>query len=318
MPGNPSWTELATATLVHRRPKIADTVSRNNIIMYELRRRGRMRTIGGGISITTPIMIGDENENFLWYLGREALQGFGQEVMTSAEFPWKQYACAVSMSGREMLQNSGREAIKNLLAARTEHCEKTIANQMAKSANGNGTNFSGKEFGGMDLLVSPVAGATVGNINSGQYAWWDNKRASVGTLDTATINGDMLDMSLSLKRGGDKVNLITADDTWYSTFWQSLQAQQRFMDKKLAAAEHENIMHGTTPVVSDGGIGGYHPSGMRFLNLGTIELIMHRDRNNTVLKGPNRPMLEDSHTVIMAGMGNFITTNRYLNGTLTL
>jgi len=170
----------------------------------------------------------------------------------------------------------------------------------------------------MSLLVSPVAGATVGGVNSGQYAWWDNKRAAVGALSTSTINADMLDMALSLKRGMDKTNLITADDTWYSTYWQSLQSQPRFMDKKLAAAEHDNIMFGSTPVVSDGGIGGYHPAGMRFLNLNTIELIMHKDRNNTVLKGPNRPLQEDSHTVIMAGMGNFITTNRFLNGALTI
>lgn len=318
MAGNPNWTELATATLTHRRPKIADTISKNNIVMFEMRRRGRIRTIGGGRSIETPIMIGDENENFLWYNGREPLNGFGQEVLTGAEFPWKQYACGVSMSGREMLQNSGREAIINMLTQRTLHCEKTIANNLAKSANGDGTLFSGKEMGGMSLIVAPTAGATVGGINSGQYAWWDNKRSAIGSLSTATINGDMLDMTLSLKRGGDKPNLITSDDSFYSTYWQSLQSQQRFMDQKLAAGNHENVMFGTTPVVSDGGIGGYHPVGMRFLNLGTIELVMHKDRNNTVLKGPNRPMLEDSHTVIMAGMGNFIVMNRYLNGTITL
>lgn len=315
---NPEWGEMMTATLVHRRPNRADAVSKNNVIMYELRRRGAMKTIGGGISITTPIMVGDENTNFQWYTGREALNVEGQEVMTSANFPWKQWACGVSISGLEMLQNSGREAVLNIMRSRIMHAEKTIANQMAKTANGDGTGAGGKEMGGLLLLVSPTAGATVGGINSASDTWWDNKRAATGGAPAAnTIYGDMLDMMLSLKRGSDRPTLITADDTFYSAFDQATTANQRFTNETMARAGFDNLMFHTAPVVSDGGIGGYHPVGMRFLNMTTIECIMHRNRNNTVLTGPRRPLTEDSDTQIIAGMGNFIVTNRMLNGVLT-
>lgn len=315
---NPSWGEVATATLAHRRKKIADTVSRNNILFFELRRRGRIRTIGGGRTITAPIMVGDENANFQWYLGRESLNVAGQEVLTSAEYPWKQYACGVSISGLEMLINDGAEQVINMMKARTQHAEKTITNQMHKSAHGDGTGSSGKEFGGLSLLVSETAGATVAGINSGSDTWWDNVRSALGAAPTtATIYGDMLDVMLDTMRGPDKPNLITSDNLWYSTFSQSLQAQQRFMDRKMASAGFTNLMFESVPVVADGGRGGYHPDGMRFLNTGTIELIMHRKRNNVVLGGPRRPLQEDSDTVILAGMGNFICDNRMLNATLT-
>lgn len=316
---NPNWGEVATATLAHRRKKIADAVSRNNILFYELRRRGRIRTIGGGRTITTPIMVGDENANFQWYLGREALNVAGQEILTSAEYPWKQYACGVSLSGLEMLQNDGAEQIINMMKARTQHAEKTIQNQLHKAAHGDGTGSSGKEYGGLALLVGETAGATVAGINSTTDTWWDNQRNTIGAgaLSTATIYGDMLDLFLETSRGTDKPNLITADNTWYSTYSQALQAQQRFMDRKLASAGFANLMFETVPVVADGGMGGYHPAGMRFLNLSTIELIMHRKRNNVVLGGPRRPLTEDSETVILAGMGNFVCDNRMLNGVLT-
>lgn len=315
---NPNWGEVATATLAHRRKKIADAVSKNNILYFELRRRNRIRTIGGGRTITTPIMVGDENANFQWYLGREALNVAGQEILTSAEFPWKQYACGVSLSGLEMLQNDGAEQIINMMKARTQHAEKTIQNQMHKSAHGDGTGSSGKEFGGLGLLIGETAGATVAGINATTDTWWDNQRSAIGVApSTATIYGDMLDLFLETCRGTDKPNLITADNLWYSTFSQSLQAQQRFMDKKLASAGFANLMFETVPVVADGGMGGFHPDGMRFMNLSTIELIMHRKRNNVVLGGPRRPLTEDSDTVVLAGMGNFVCDNRMLNAVLT-
>lgn len=314
---NPNWGEVATATLAHRRKKLSDTVSKNNILMYELRRRGRMRTIGGGRTITTPIMVGTENANFQWYTGREALNVAGQEVLTSAEYPWKQYACGVSISGLEMMQNDGQEQVIEMMRARIRHAEKTITNQMHDSAHGDGTGSSGKEFGGLALLVSSTAGSTVGGINSTTYTWWDNKRAATGGAATATIYSDMLDLHLQLCRGTDKPNLIVSDNTYYSVFSQSLQGQQRFMDSKMASAGFQNIMFETVPVVFDGGQGGFAPVGMKFLNLSTIEMIMHRKRNNVVLGGPRRPLTEDSDTVIIAGMGNFLMDNRMLNGVLT-
>lgn len=315
---NPNWGEIVTTTLAHRRKKIADAVSKNNVLYAEMRQRGQARTIGGGRTITTPIMVGTENVNFQWYAGREALNIAGQEILTSAEFPWKQYACGVSISGLEMLQNDGEEQLINMMTARVQHAEKTIQNQLHKSAHGDGTQFGGKEFGGLALLVAETAGATVGGINSSTSAWWDNKRKIIGSaFTTANAYAVMMDLFLATSRGGtDKTNLIISDNTYYSIYSQSLVAGQRFMDRRLAAAGFSNIMFQDAPVVYDGGIGGYAPAGMRFLNLDSIEIIMHKKRNNVVLSGPRRAVTEDSDSVVIAGMGNWIINNRMLNGIL--
>jgi hypothetical protein len=315
---NPQWGEMVTATLEHRRKKIADALSKNNALLSETKRRGRAKTIGGGRTITQPIMIGSENVNFQWYVGREALNVAGMEVLTSAEFPWKQYACGVSMSGLEMLQNDGEEQVINMMRSRIMHAEKTISNQMHAASYGDGTASGGKVFGGLQLMVNNIAGATVAGINSTTFTWWDNKRTVLGSAPTTgTIYAAMLNLQLNLCRDGDKPNLIISDNTYYATYSASLQAQQRFMDRRMAAAGFENLMFQTTPVVYDGGQGGFAPVGMFFLNMDTIEMTMHRKRNNVVLAGPKRPLTEDSETVVIAGMGNWTIDNRMLNGVLT-
>lgn len=315
---NPNWGEMVTATLEHRRKKIADATSKNNALLSETRRRGRAKTIGGGRTITQPIMIGTENTNFQWYVGREALNVAGMEVLTSAEYPWKQYACGVSMSGLEMLQNDGAEQVIKMMETRIVHAEKTIKNQMHSASYGDGTASGGKVFGGLALLVNDTAGATVGGINSTTYTWWDNKRSILGGAPTTgTIYAAMLAMQLEVSREGDKPDLIIADNTYYATYSGALQTQQRFMDRRLAAAGFENLMFQTTPVVYDGGMGGFAPVGMYFLNMSTLEMTMHRKRNNVVLAGPRRPLTEDSETVVIAGMGNWTIDNRMLNAQLT-
>lgn len=314
---NPNWGEVATATLAHRRTKLSDAITKNNVLIAEIRRRGAAKTIGGGRTITTPIMVGTENANFQFYTGREVLAVAGQDILTSAEYPWKQYACGVSISGLETLQNSGKEQIINMFRTRILHAEKTIANQMHQAAHGDGTGSTGKSFGGLGLFMTAAAGATVGGINSTTDTYWDNQRLVTGAAPAVgTIYGNMLNLFLDTCRGPDKPNLITADNTYYSAYNQSLQAQQRFMDKRLASGGFNNILFENVPVVADGGQGGYHPAGMRFMNMDTIELIMHKQRNNKVLGGPRRPLTEDSDTVIIAGMGNFVCNNRMLNGLL--
>lgn len=313
---NPDMLEMVTATLRHRRAKIADATTKNNALMLQLRLKGRIRLIGGGRTISAPISYG-ENANFQFYAGRESLNVASQEVLTSAEFPWKQYACGVSISGLEMLQNDGEEQIINMMTARVTNAERTIANKMHESAYSDGTASAGKEFGGLNLLNSSAAGATVGGINSGTATWWDNRRKVGGAPTVNNIYGNMLGLCLQLQRGTDKTDLIISDNTYYSVLSASLQNNRRYMDSKIADAGFKNILFEGVPVVFDGGDGGFAPVGMHFLDTSEIEMIMHRKRNNVVLSGPRRPVTEDSDTVVIAGMGNFITGNRARHGRLT-
>ncbi|MEM8791029.1 MAG: phage major capsid protein [Pseudomonadota bacterium] len=316
---NPTMGELITTTLRYRRRFIADATSKNTAMMFHMRRKGKIKLIGGGRTISEPLMFG-ENANFQFYQGREALNVAGQEVMTSAEFAWKQYACGVSISGLELMQNaSSPTRVHDIMAQRIANAEKTIANKVAESSYSDGTGSSGKEFGGIDLLISDTAGATVGGIPSATATYWENFRVAVGTNAFVVGNAyaNMENVILNTNRNKDSVDLILADNNYFSVFSQSQHAIQRHMDAKMASAGFNNLLFQNVPVVADGGLGGFAPKGMFFLNCDALCMYMHKKRNNTILGAPRRPLTEDSDTVIIAGMGNFATNNRMLHGRLT-
>lgn len=307
---NPNAQEIVASTLRARRKKIADGVTRNSAGMMKLREKGRVKLQDGGRSLTEPIMYG-ENANFQWYRGREPLNTAPQEVLTHSEFVWKQYACGVSIAGDELMMNSGEGQFLDMLAARIEHAEKTIVNQMSSAFYGDGTAFAGKAYGGIGLLNSAGAGATVGGIDSNANAWWRNRILAGGAPSTANIYGNMLTVFLDLQVGSTKPDLGLADNTYYRTFSSYLQAQQRFMDARLANAGFVNLMFENMPIVPDGGQDGFAPVGIHFLTCEMLRLCMHSKRNNVVLRGAaKRPINEDSETVIIAGMGNFTVSNR--------
>lgn len=310
-------TEIVTTTLRHRKKAIADATTRNNGIMYELRRRKRIEMIGGGRTISCPIMYG-ETDSFMFYQGKEALDLSDEEALTSAEFNWKQWAVGVSISGLEQMQNSGAEQIIPIMKHRIMKAEKTLANNLSASVYSDGSSSAGKEIGGLNLLNGTSnASGTVGGIPVSSTPWWQNVVRATGGVTVSTIYDNMLALCLDLQRDTDKTNLIMADNSYCRTYQSSLRPDQRFRDPKLANAGFRNIQFEGIPVIADGKKGGFAPVGMHFLNLETLSFVMRKQRNNVVLSGAaKRPITEDSDNVIMAGMGNMTTNNRYLNGRL--
>lgn len=309
--------ELIATTLRNRRKKIADTISKNNAVIAELRRRGAVKMESGGRTITEMVMYG-ESDQFGFYTGLDPIATDAQEHTTLAEFAWKQWAVGVSISGREMMINDGAYAEAKMIVNRRNAAEKTLENRIAQSAYSDGTGSGGKEIGGLGLLNPNAAGAVVGGIDSGIYTWWDNRRIATGGVTKDNIYSFMLQMCLILSRGADKPNLVIADNSYFRAFAERAEEKQRYVDAELAKIGHRNIMfEGWLPVVPDGMDGGFAPVGMHFLNLGTLTLTMHRKRNNVVLPGAaSRPINIDSNTVIIAGMGNMTINDRQRNGRL--
>src|SRR6185312_8588819 len=106
---------------------------------------------------------------FKRYSGYEALNISPSDVFTGAEFNYAQAACAVSMSGLEMLQNTGEEQVIDLLAGRIKNAERTMANNISLDCYSDGTADGGRQIGGLQLLVPAVNTNTVGGISASTY-----------------------------------------------------------------------------------------------------------------------------------------------------
>lgn len=85
------------------------------------------------------------------------------DMLTSAEYNWKQAAVAISMSGLEMeVQNSGPDAFIDLFAARVEQAEREMINNLSDGIYSDGSGSGGNQIGGLQLLVSDAGTGTVG------------------------------------------------------------------------------------------------------------------------------------------------------------
>lgn len=314
---NPTMGELVTSTLRNRKQKRADTITKHNGVMYELRQRGRIMMEAGGRTISCPILYGYANEEG-YYSGDEQLTFNGSEVLTSAEYSWKQWARGVKMTGLLGIQNDGPYKLHGILMSRIEAAEKGLANLMAAGVHSDGTGAAGKEIGGLGHL-NPISGAlTVGGIPMNTTAWWNNIRKATGGVTSSTIEAHMLDLHMKTTRQTDRVNLIVSDDSYYQTYYMALRPDQRQMNPRMAKGGFDNIDFRGIPVIADGYRGGFAPPGMHFLNLNVIALRMYRKRNNVPLPGAaTRPIDQDVEHVLIVGAGNMTLENMFLNGRMT-
>ena len=132
-----SLTEIVTTTLRNRTGKLADNVTKNNALLYRLRAKGKIKPVTGGRTIVQELNY-QENGTYKRYSGYEALNISPSDVFTGAEFNYAQAAVAVSISGLEMLQNSGENALIDLLEGRIENAEQTLTNNIAVDVYSNG------------------------------------------------------------------------------------------------------------------------------------------------------------------------------------
>lgn len=314
---NPNYNDIFTTTLENRAKKLADNVSNNNAILARLKEKGKSKTISGGSKILQELEYGQGD--MVWYSGYDNIDYSPKDLFTTAEFGLKLAAVPVSISGEDMLKNSGREALIDLFAARISNAEKTMKNEMSKAIYSDGTGAGGKEIGGLKLLVAddPSTG-TVGGINraTSTNAFWRNQ-AATKAITAENIRQEMDAMYLNCTRGSDKPDLIVADNTLYSLYEQSLTPLQRFTDPKMAEAGFTTLKFKGADVVFDGGQGGACPENhMYFLNTDYIYLRSHKDRNMKVIGGDRMAINKDALYRIIGWAGNMTLSNAKLQGVL--
>src|SRR5882762_4003443 len=169
----PNLSEIVTTTLRSRTGVLADNMSRNNALLTRLNRKGKIKTFSGGRTIVQELNYAN-NQTFQYYSGYQVLNIAPSQTFSAAEYPIRQAAVAVSISGLEELQNSGEEAIIDLLESRIENAEDTFMNGLSQGIYGDGTVTN--SVGGLQLLVatSPTSGV-VGGIDRSQWSFWQNQ-----------------------------------------------------------------------------------------------------------------------------------------------
>lgn len=315
----PNVSDIISTTLEARSGKIADNVTNNNALLARLKERGKVRTVSGGRLIYEELSFA-ENGNGGWYSGYDTLPTAPQDVLSAAEFSWKQYAVPVVMSGLEMLQNAGREQVIDLLESRIAVAESTMANAISTGLYSDGTGAGGKQLTGLNAAVpvDPTTG-TYGGINRAVWTFWRSQVLDpASTPLSTTIQGHMNTLWASCVRGSDSPDLIMAGSTIWSTYMASLQAIQRVTTAAAAGAGFKSVEFMGVPVVLDGGIGGAADANtMYFLNTNYLHFRPHKDRNMVPLSPSRRASFnQDAEAQILAWAGNLTCSGARYQGRL--
>jgi hypothetical protein len=312
---NPSFTDIVTTTLQGYSGEIADNVTNHNALLRQINKKGNKQTATGR-SIVQELEYA-ENSTTMWYSGAEALDISPTETFTAAEFNYKQLAGNATITGLEQIQNSGKEAVHNLLKSRIRNLEKSLKNTLATGLYALGTGSSGKEIGGLQFLVADVPTNSVGGISGTTSTWWKNyvydfSDQSV-TPSATTIQHAMNLAWINTVRGSDKVDMIPADSIYYLYYLESLTPNQRFTDDKGAGVGFTNLVYqSNVPVIYDDQCPASH---MYFLNTDYLFLRPAKGREFVPL-GEKSSVNQDAMVMPVVWAGNMTVSNRSLQAVI--
>lgn len=320
--------DIISTTIQARSGSLADNVTKNNALLMKMRERGNVKPFSGGNVILEEIMYNDPNTlNAGSYSGYDTIDITPNSPISAAQFDIKQYAAAVSISGLEMLQNSGKEQIIDLLEGRIQVAEAQLMNQISAGLYSDGTGNGGKDLIGLASAIStsPATG-TYGAINRATWAFWRNVAFDATTdggaaATSANIQSYMNRVAVQLVRGTDRPDLIVADNNYYRLYLESLQAIQRIGSTDQGASGFTALKYFgagfSSDVVLDGGIGGSSPANrMYFINTKYLKFRPHRERNFTPIGGDRQSVNQDAIVRLMGWAGALTSSGAQFQGIL--
>jgi hypothetical protein len=321
---NATFTELVATTFRKHKKEFADNVSNNNALLRRLYEKGRKRVIDGGLSIVTELDYA-ENGTYQRYSGYDALNISASDVLSAAEYAWKQSAVHVTASGRELRINSGRSQIINLAKARLTNAMRTFKNNMSSDLYSSGA--SANQINGLQAIIPDTAGGTLGGIDGDTYTFWQAVVQSAAspisgsgiTLSETTFEKFMRQLYIALTRGSDTPDLIVLDNAYYELFEGSQVSNKRYTSdgtqgQMSANAGLVSLKYKGADVFHDGG-SGISTSHGYMMNTDYLELVCHRDADMEEIP-EMRAINQDAVVIPIIWMGNLTCSNRSLQGVL--
>lgn len=319
------FTELVTTTFRNHKKSIADNVSEHNALFRRLTQKGRIRREDGGLSIVEPLDYA-ENSTYQRYSGYDPLNTTASDVLSAAEFPWRQQAVNVTASGLEIRSNSGENRIINLIKARINNAKRTLANNLSEDLYSSGSLTN--QIGGLQLLISDTGAGTVGGIDSttGVFDFWQNivqsaasplqgggaitPSASAGVMDSL-----MLPLYLRTTRGADVVDLIVSSENYFTYFENSQAALKRYAPEDSGRGGMISMKYKNADVFYDSAASGISDSHMYFINSDYLSLVVHKDADMEIMP-EMRAINQDAIVIPIINQCNLTISNRKRQGVL--
>lgn len=314
------FSELVSTTYRNHAKDIADNVTKHNALFRKLSDGGNIRLEDGGISIVQPLEYAS-NTTYQRYSGYDVLNIAAVDVLSAAEYPWRQVAVNLAISGLEMRTNSGENRIINFVKSKVKNAQHSFANGLSADLYSDGT--AANQINGLQALIADTGVGTVGGINSSTYAFWQNivqsaatplQGGSAITVSPTTIESLMLPLWIKLTRGMDMPDLIVMSDDYFTFFEQSQTSLKRYTSSEDGKGGMMKMKYKSADVFFDssGGIPGQHAY---FVNTKYVDVVVHQDANMTMLDDVES-INQDAMVKTIIWQGNIALGNRSLQGVL--
>lgn len=319
-----TFTELVSTTWRNHSKDVKDNVSRNNAFYAWIMRKKNMRRLTGGLTITTPLDYA-MNGTYQRYSGYDVLNIQQSDVITAAEYQWRQIALNVVASGLELRINNGASQIVDLAKARIKNAIRTFKNNFSYDLYGDGTLPN--QINGLQAIVADTGTGTIGGIDSSAWPFWQNVVQSAAapiqgggavTPSSTTIELSLMEpLWLNQVRGDDKPDLILSSNDYFSMYEGSQVSLKRYTtDGSAGTADggFTSLKYKNADVVFDGG-SGIPAAHMYFLNTDYFELCVHADADLSI-QDDMKPYNQDATVIPILWMGNISCTNRRLQAVM--
>lgn len=330
MAAEPGLSEIVTTIGRNRQKLLRDNITNNNFLVESMSQYDGLEEEDGGRTIIEEMSF-QENSTFIRYSGAQLFNTSYNPTMTSAEFDWKQFGCAVVINGRESRMNSGSEAFIKLLTNRFKIAEATLENNYNSDMLSDGTSDSGLQIGGLKLIVAktPTSG-TVGSIDRSTTGGAFYQNFKFNTASDAPASGAATSASnienyytysiLKTTRGMDRPKVIYAGESHYRFLMSALQSIQRIQDTKVGTSGYQRLVYQGIPVEMGGGVSFGGESLLAtdlsyFLNTKYLKMRVHQDANMEPLPEV-QSINSEAKVQLIVWMGNMTCSNAKLQGVM--
>jgi len=286
-----TWNDILSTTMHNYHKTLTDNIFNKTPLLNYYMSKGRVKLIGGGISIVEPVMHaeGDANSYSEW----QQVVVTPKNTATAAQFLWKQLYATIAISGLEEAQNNGREQIISLIEAKIEQAEETLNKRLNGMLFGTYASAApANDFISLLYLVDDTA--IVGGLDPAVETWWKSYEKDAGAVNAAGLEAALRDAyNATSDAGPDHTDAIFTNPFGFGFYESTLTPQVRYTDTSTANLGFQNLMFKDVPMMWDfqcpGVIGGTAaaPTGTTSattaiyfgLNSKYIGLKIHSDRN---------------------------------------
>jgi hypothetical protein len=317
MAANGTFTELVTTTLRNHKKGIKDNITNRNALLNRMYKKGNYRTEDGGLSIVEPLDY-NSNSTYQRYSGWDFLNVAQSDVLSAAEFSWKQIAIHVVASGLELRTNSGDSALEKLVSARIKNAMRTFENNFSSDLYSAGSLTN--QIGGLQAIVADTNTNTIGGIDANTWTFWRNTVYDFSvdsvTASATTIESSMLKLWLQIDRGpSDQPDLIVFDTAYYTFFENSQTSIKRYASAESAQGGFVTLKYKNADVIYDTSATGIPANHGYFLNTNYLKLVVHGDADMETME-KKTPINQDGEVIPVIWQGNLTVSNRKLQGVM--